>query len=85
MKRYTIDSAIIFDADGAKADAAMVEADDGEWVRHDEAAAEIERFRVALGSMPGCRIAFFREEDVIAWKKWRDSVFDSQGNIKPTD
>ena len=48
MKRYTIDSAIIYDTNGAKADAAMVEAADGEWVRHDEAAAEIERLRSVL-------------------------------------
>jgi len=41
MKRYTVDKYIRYDTDGPNAEAAMVEADDGEWVRHDEAAAEI--------------------------------------------
>jgi hypothetical protein len=49
MKRYIIDSFIRYDTDGTNAEAAMVEAEDGEWVRYDEAAAEIERLRSVLG------------------------------------
>ena len=45
MKRYTVDKYIRYDTDGPNAEAAMVETDDGEWVRQDEAAAEIERLR----------------------------------------
>ena len=43
MKRYTLDSFIRYDTDGPNAEAAMVETDDGEWVRQDEAHAEVER------------------------------------------
>ena len=48
MKRYTIDKYIRYDTDGPNAEAAMVETDYGEWVRQDEAAAEIERLRSVL-------------------------------------
>jgi hypothetical protein len=48
MKRYTLDKYIRYDTDGPNAEAAMVETDDGEWVRQDEAAAEIERLRSVL-------------------------------------
>jgi hypothetical protein len=48
MRRYTVDKYIRYDTDGPNAEAAMVETDDGEWVRQDEAAAEIERLRSVL-------------------------------------
>jgi hypothetical protein len=48
MKRYTIDKFIRYDTDGPNAEAAMVETDDGEWMRQDEAQGEIERLRSVL-------------------------------------
>jgi len=48
MKRYSVDKYIRYDTDGPNAEASMVETDDGEWVRLDEATAEIERLRSVL-------------------------------------